>query len=140
MYDILDIPSYVVTLDIEKAFGSSDHNSLLSVLIMFGFGENFKYQMKILLNDQQSCVMNQEFFTLYFNLEKDTRQDELSGIPVNICFRSSLSVNQKNTDRRNNCLIIIFLYTTFLTNSTFSLNDSLSVKNLIDSFGVISLS
>ena len=32
MCDILDIPGYLVTMDIEKAFGSLDHDFLLSVL------------------------------------------------------------------------------------------------------------
>ena len=32
MCDILDIPSYIVTTDIEKAFDSLDHDFLLIVL------------------------------------------------------------------------------------------------------------
>ena len=40
MCDILDISGYLVTMDIEKAFDSLDHD-LLFVLKKFGFGENF---------------------------------------------------------------------------------------------------
>ena len=43
MYDILDIPGYLVAMDTEKASGSLDHNFLSSVLKKFGFGENFIY-------------------------------------------------------------------------------------------------
>ena len=43
MCDILDILGYLVTMDIEKAFGSLDHGFLLSALKKFGFGENFIY-------------------------------------------------------------------------------------------------
>ena len=41
MCDILDISGYLVTMDIEKAFDSLDHDFLLSALKKFGFGENF---------------------------------------------------------------------------------------------------
>ena len=50
MCDILDIPSYLVTMDIEKAFDSLDHDFLLNALKKFGFGENFIHWMKVLLN------------------------------------------------------------------------------------------
>ena len=49
MCDILGIPSYLVTTDIEKAFDSLDHDFLLIVLKKIGFGENFIYWIKLLL-------------------------------------------------------------------------------------------
>ena len=69
MRDILDIPGYLVTTDIEKAFDSLNHDFLLSVFKKFGFGENFMHWIKVLLNNQQSCVTNGRFITPYFNLE-----------------------------------------------------------------------
>ena len=39
MCDILDIPGYLVTMDIEKAFDSLDHDFLLFALKKFGLGE-----------------------------------------------------------------------------------------------------
>ena len=41
--------SYLVTMDIEKAFDSLDHSFLISVLRKFGFGENFIHWIEILL-------------------------------------------------------------------------------------------
>ena len=38
--NIQDIPGYLVTVDIEKAFDSVDHTFLCSVLQKFGFGRN----------------------------------------------------------------------------------------------------
>ena len=58
MCDILDISGYLVTMDIEKAFDSLDQDFLLFVLKKFGFGENFIHWIKVLLNKQQSCVIN----------------------------------------------------------------------------------
>ena len=37
-----DIPGYMVTIDIEKAFGFLDLNFLICILEKIGFGENFK--------------------------------------------------------------------------------------------------
>ena len=58
MCDILDITGYLVTMDIEKAFNSLNHDFLLSVLKKFGFGENFIHWIKVLLSNQQLCVIN----------------------------------------------------------------------------------
>ena len=40
MCDIFDTPSHLVTMDIEKAFDSLDHDFLLFPLKKFGFGQN----------------------------------------------------------------------------------------------------
>ena len=76
MCDILDIPGYLITMDIEKVFDILDHNFLLSILKIFGFGENFIHWLKVLLNNQQSCIINGGFTTRYFNLEKGARQGD----------------------------------------------------------------
>ena len=75
MFDIHDIPSYLVTIDIKKAFDFLDHNFLLGLLKKFGFGENFIYWMKI-LNDRQSCIINEQFATPHFNKEKGAHQGD----------------------------------------------------------------
>ena len=61
MCDVLDIPGYLVTVGIEKAFDSLDHDFLLFALKKIGFGENFIHWIKVLLNKQQSCVINGGF-------------------------------------------------------------------------------
>ena len=70
MCDILDIPGYFVTMDIEKAFDSLNHDFLLSALKKIGFGKYFIHWIKVFLNNQESCVINGGFTTPYFNLEK----------------------------------------------------------------------
>ena len=54
----LKIRSYLVIMDIEKTFDSLDHSFFISVLKIFGFGENFIDWIKILLFKQESCVLN----------------------------------------------------------------------------------
>ena len=57
-------------MDIEKVFDSLDHDFLVNVLNKFGFGSNFISWIKLLLNSQQSCVINGGNTTPYFNLGK----------------------------------------------------------------------
>ena len=71
-----NITRFLVTIDIEKAFDSLDHSFRISVLKKFGFGKNFITWIEILLKDQQSCVINGETTTKYFNLERGARQGD----------------------------------------------------------------
>ena len=63
-------------MDIEKAFDSLDHDFLVAVLNKFGFGSNFISWIELLLNSQQSCVINGGNTTPYFNLEESARQGD----------------------------------------------------------------
>ena len=45
--DTLSVDGYLVTIDIEKAFDSLDHEFLLFVLKTFGFGNSFIDWIKI---------------------------------------------------------------------------------------------
>ena len=136
MCGILDISGYLVTMDIEKAFDSLDHDFLL-----FGFGENFIHWIKVLLNKQQSCVINGGFTTQYFNLEKGARQgDPISAYFFILALELLFELIKNNDDIRGITIFNhTFLYTAFADDSTFFLNDLLSVKNLVDTFKVFSL-
>ena len=59
---VTNIPGFLLTMDLEKAFDSFEHDILLCALKKIGFGDNF-ITIKILLNDQQSYVINEGFAT-----------------------------------------------------------------------------
>ena len=73
---IRKIGGFLVTMDIEKAFDSLDHNFLISTLEKYGFGQNFILWIKIILNDQESCVINGGKTTKYFILGRGARQGD----------------------------------------------------------------
>ena len=101
MCDILDIPGYLITMDIEKVFGFLDHDFLISVFKKFGFGENYIYWIKVLLNDQQSGVINGGFTAPYFNLEKGARQgDPISAYLLILDLEVLLGLIKNNGDIR----------------------------------------
>ena len=74
--EIRNIKGFLVTMDIEKAFDSLDHNFLISALEKYGFGQNFILRVKILLNDQKSCVISGGEATKYFMLGRGARQGD----------------------------------------------------------------
>ena len=53
-------------MDIEKVFDSLNHDFLLSALKKFGFGKNFIHWITVLLNNQQSCVIDGGFYNYIF--------------------------------------------------------------------------
>ena len=64
-------------MDIDKAFDSFNHNFLISVLENYGFGKNFISWVKVLLRNQESCVLNDSTTTRYFLFGGSTCQGDL---------------------------------------------------------------
>ena len=65
-----------MTVDIEKAFDSINHCFLIKVLEKYGFEKDFIKWIKILLQNQESCIINGGTATNYFKLEKGTPQGD----------------------------------------------------------------
>ena len=63
-----------MTVDIEKVFDSINHCFLIKVLEKFCFEKGFIKWIKILLQNQESCIVNRGTTANYFKLEKSTRQ------------------------------------------------------------------
>ena len=76
MSQVLIKEDFLVTVDIEKAFESVDHLFLVAILEKLSFGIEFIEWIKILLNNQESCVSNGGKTSKYFKLEKQTRQGD----------------------------------------------------------------
>ena len=67
---------FLVIVDTEKAFDSFDHNFLIFTLENYGFGKNVKdlVWVKILLRDQESCVIYGHITTRYPSLGRGAQQ------------------------------------------------------------------
>ena len=68
MSEVLNKESFLVTVDIEKAFDSVNHHLLIAILEKIGFGTEFIEWIKVLLNNQESCVINRGKTSKYFKL------------------------------------------------------------------------
>ena len=87
-----------------------------------GFVEDFIHWIKLLLNNQQSCVLNRGFTIAYFNLENGARQ----GGPILaylfiFALEALFELIKNNGDIREIIFNHAFFYTTFADESTFSL-------------------
>ena len=92
MSEVLNKEGFLVAIDIEKDFDSVNHHFLITILEKIGFGTEFIEWIKVLLNNQESCVINGGKTSKYFKLERGTRQgDPISAylfiIVVQVVFR-----------------------------------------------------
>ena len=62
--------------DIEKAFDSVSHAFLISVLRKFGFGANYIQWIRVLVCNQESCVMNNGHSSGYFKVDSGSCQGD----------------------------------------------------------------
>ena len=92
---------------------------LLFAIKKFGLCENFIHWIKVLLNKQQSCIINGGFTTQYFNLEKGARQGDPILAYLFILASEVLFELIKNNDDIRGVTIFnhAFLYTAFANDS-----------------------
>ena len=147
IFDILEncnnqkLNGYMVTMDIEKASDSLVHNFLLTVLEKIGLGNNFISWIKVLLSNQECCVINGGSTTNYFKLERGARQgDPISAYLFIIALEVLFIILRNNAEKKglkifNYC----FLYTAHADDSTFFVSDILSINEVISCFKNFSL-
>ena len=121
MCNIENVKGFIVSMDIEKAFDSLDHSFLLRVLNKIGFGQNFINWVKIILCNQEACVLNSGTTTNYFKLESGARQGDpispyLFIIVLEILF---ISIKSNSSIKGIDICDNIFLYTAYADDSTF---------------------
>ena len=131
--DTLNIEGFLVTIDFEKAFDSLNHTFLIETLIKIGFPSYFIEWIKILLKDQESCVMNGGLTTPYFKLERGARQgDPISAylfiIALEVLF---LMIKHNNSIKPLNILNHNFLYSAYADDASFFVRDIDSIKQLV---------
>ena len=87
MSESLNLKGYIVTVDTENAFDSLRHSFLLGCLKKYGFGNDFIKWAEMLLECQESCIINGGNTTKYFKLQKGARQgDPVSAYLFVLCL------------------------------------------------------
>ena len=123
--DTLKLDGILATIDIQKAFDSVDHSFLISTLERYRFSNRFLKWVKILLKNQESCIINGGNTTKHFKLEKGTRQgDPISAylfiLVLEIVY---LSIKENKKIKGLNIFNHTFLYTAYANDTTFFLKD-----------------
>ena len=140
MRNIENVKGFIVSMDIEKAFDFLDHSFLLRVLNKIGFGQNFINWVKIILCNQEACVLNSGTTTNYFKLESGALQGDpispyLFIIVLEILF---ISIKSNSSIKGIDICDNIFLYTAYADDSTFFLHNLESILELINCFNIFS--
>ena len=119
--NFLDIEGILMTVDIEKAFDSINHSFLMCVLKKFGFGNDFRKWIQILMKNPESCVINGGKITPYFKLERGTRQgDPISVYLFIIALEIVFSLIKTNPDIKGlQFFSHTFLYSGYADDTTF---------------------
>ena len=117
-------------IDFEKAFDSMNHVFLIAALKKYGFGDNFIDWIKILLNNQESCVINGGHTTKYFKLERGARQgDPISAYLFILALEIFFIMIKTNKNTHGlNIFDHEYLYTAYADDTTFFLEDISSIK------------
>ena len=139
--DLSKLNGILLTIDIEKAFDSVNHAFLISALEKYGFGKNFLKWINVLLNNQESCVINGGFTKQYFKLERGTRQgDPISAYLFVLVLEIVFLLIQENKKIHGlNIFNHTFLYTAYADDTTFFLSNQQSVTEVIKVFEQFSL-
>ena len=137
---IMNIEGYILTMDIEKAFDSVDHLFLFATLEKFGFDSYFVDWIKVLLNKQESCVINGGVSTGYFALERGTRQgDPISAYLFIIVMEVFFTMIRNNPNIHGlDILGLIYHLTSYADDATFFPKDINSVHEIFNTFNLFS--
>ena len=156
----LALERFLVTVEIGEAFNSVNHCFLLHILQKFCFGIDFVGWIKMILNNEESCIINGGK-TKYFKLERGTNQGDLISAYLFILFLEIFSIfikcNPKvkglNIFKHEIFFIFVknnpkvkglnifkheFLYTVYADDTTFFHKDRKSITELINELNAFS--
>ena len=124
---------FLVTMDIQKAF---DHIFLISTLKKIGFGNDVILWLKILLRDEESCVLNGGTTTKYFSLGGGARQSDPISAFFFVLTLEVLFILIRSKPEIEGMTIVhhSYLYSAYADDTTFFLKDIISMKHMVETF------
>ena len=124
------------TVDIEKAFYSVNHNFLLKVLENYGLSQDLLKWIGILLQNQESCVINGCKTARYFTLKRGTWQSDPISAYLFILVLEIVFSFIKESENVQSMTIFNhqFLYTGYTDDTTFLFSNENSVTEVIQIF------
>ena len=130
------LEGFLVTMAIEKAFDSLDHNFLILTLEKYGFGKNLMLWVRILLRVQESCVINGGTTARNFSLVGAARHGDPISAFLFVLASEVLFILIKLRPEIEEMTIFDYncLYSAYADDRTFFLKDIISIKHMVDTF------
>ena len=127
---------FLVPMEIEKAFDSLDHIFLMSTLEKYGFVQNLIFWVKILLRDQEPCVINGGTTAKYFSFGRGAHQGDPISAFLFILALEILFILIKSKPETEGITIFDYnyLYFAYVDDTTFFLKGIISIKHMVDTF------
>ena len=138
----LNIPGYILTVDLQKAFDSIDHIFLVACLEKFGFGINFIAWISILLKKAMKVAsLNGGNTTQYFKLSRGARQGDPIAAYLFIIVLEIFFIMIRSNRNINPLRILDFSYllSAYADDTTFFVSDLDSVKAIFITFDNFSI-
>ena len=144
--DILDstkkqkIEGFLLTVDLEKAFDSVNHNFLIACLKKMNFDHEYVSWIEVLINKQESCVINGGKSTGYFPLERGVRQgDPISAYLFIIVIEIFFLMVRKNPKISGLDIFgIKHLLTSYADDTSFFVKNESSIIEIFNCFDIFS--
>ena len=73
-YQLKELPGVIISFDFRKAFDALEWKSMFIALEKFGFGQNYINMVKVLFNQPTSCVINNGYWSKWFEISRSCRQ------------------------------------------------------------------
>ena len=122
-------------MDIEKVFDSLDRDFLILTLEKHGFVKNFILWVKLLLRDQESCIINGGTTTKYFPLGRGACQgDPISAFLFILALEIFILIKSKPEIEGMTIFHYNYLYSAYVDDTTFFMKDIISVKHMVETF------
>ena len=135
----LNIEGFLLTMDIEKAFDSVDHPFLFAVLEQMNIAPEFIDWIKVLINQNESCVFNGGMSTGYFPLTRGSRQgDPISAYLFIIVMEVFFTMVRNNENIQGiDILGFNYLLTAYADDATYiikNISSAIEIFNTFDKF------
>ena len=117
--DLQKLSAYLSNIDFEKAFDFMNHNFLIVIPGKYGFGENFIDWIKMLLTNQESCIIYGDHTRKYLNSNEELVRATHSPAPFHSCPGNSICYKSNKNILILNIFDNEYLYIAYAEDTTF---------------------
>ena len=136
----LNEPGLVLNTDFQKCFDLISYSGIRGALKFFCFGEKFVNMVDLLLNNFQSCMTNNGYFSQYFDVSRSCHQGcPLAPSLMILCAETMAIMLKRNENIEPYCVLTLKQNLSQYADDTqvLSKNTKKSIDNIVQTFEVM---